>query len=67
MQSFIITFYRSDGENRPGRFIGTFADPACGGEQKFTSLEELHRMVDKASAAWERRNRKGNKQEKENP
>jgi hypothetical protein len=63
MQSFIITFYRSGGKSRSGLVIGTFADPARGGERNFTSLTELHQLVDEAVAGWERGKRKRTKKE----
>ena len=48
MESYIITIYRYGDELSPDRLVGTFADPCAGREQRFATLAELHRLVDKA-------------------
>ncbi|MBU0484082.1 MAG: hypothetical protein KKB30_06165 [Proteobacteria bacterium] len=46
MESYLIIIYRNGDEMFPDRLVGTFADPCADGEQRFTTLAELHRLVD---------------------
>lgn len=52
MRSYVITFYRGEGEGHPSAVIGAFHDPAAGSERAFHGLTELQALIEASCTAW---------------